>query len=121
ASLPYLQTYDIVSNRQISRQALARTNATIINKGPDDYSIVEPNILHLAITTDGEWLATIDEWKPPKGKSLLPDVDQDSLTENGDGQDSEIFLKFWKWDEKSKSWVFVTKVDSPHPSSSHSC
>lgn len=120
ASLPYLQTYDIVSNRQISRQALARTNATIINKGPDDYAIVEPNILHLAITTDGEWLATIDEWKPPKGKPLLPDVDQDSPTEN-DGQDSEMFLKFWKWDEKSKSWDLVTRVDSPHPSSSSSC
>lgn len=115
---PYLQTFDTYSDRHVARQALTRTNATIINSGPENDPILEPNVTQIAITADGEWLATIDEWKPLKRKIVLvnsTDSVRDPLVgEEGHGR--EVYLKFWKWSEKKKLWSMVTRVDSPHPS-----
>ncbi|KAI5805010.1 quinon protein alcohol dehydrogenase-like superfamily [Geopyxis carbonaria] len=108
---PYLQTFDTHSDRHISRQALTRTNATNVNQAPDHTAIAEPNIVGLAATSDGEWLASVDEWHPPRrGPSATSAVD----TSRG----REVFLKFWKWHGKRKEWELVTRVDTPHPSQS---
>ncbi|PWW72336.1 WD40 repeat-like protein [Tuber magnatum] len=117
SSAPSLQTFDISSNRQIYRQALTKNNVTSVNQGPDEYRIKEPNLPHLAITKDGKWLASIDEWKPPKKRPFNPNQDGRSLQED-DSDQSEVSLKFWKWGEKSLSWELATIVKSPHPSSS---
>jgi NET1-associated nuclear protein 1 (U3 small nucleolar RNA-associated protein 17) len=111
ASSPYLQTFDTYSDRHVSRQALARTNATIVNQDPNKTLIAEPNISFLAVTSDGQWLASVDEWMPKSssGKAGL------------DGQvpsrKREVHLKFWRWSEARKEWELITRVDSPHPSS----
>lgn len=104
---PYLQTFDTFSNRHISRQALTRTTATTINQAPDHSRIAEPNITHLAITADGEWLASVDMWERQSGS--------DDLHAASD-RHREIFLRFWKWSNNLKEWELVTRVDFPHPS-----
>ncbi|CUS13140.1 unnamed protein product [Tuber aestivum] len=117
SSASSLQTFDISSNRQIYRQALTKNNVTSVNQGPDEYKIKEPDLPHLAITKDGTWLASIDEWKPPKKKAFHSNEDSRSLQE-GESDQSEVSLKFWKWNERSLSWELATIVKSPHPSSS---
>lgn len=118
AASPYLQTFDTYSDRHVARQALTRTNATIFNSGPEQDLTKEPNVGFIAITADGEWLATVDEWKPPKRKTVVNDADVEagSPYAEEDGHGREVYLKFWKWSEKKKIWELVTRVDSPHPS-----
>lgn len=76
-------------------------------------------MVHVAITADGAWLATVDEWKPPKRKTVVDGaiVEQNSLIEEEEGHGREVYLRFWNWSEKKKIWELVTRVDSPHPSS----
>ncbi|PVG01982.1 WD40 repeat-like protein [Serendipita vermifera] len=51
----------------------------------------------VAISQAGEWLATVDM--------------RDGSSE---GFGLEIYLKFWFWDEMTKTWHLNTKIDSPH-------
>lgn len=118
ATSPYLQTFDTYSDRHVARQALTRTNATTFNSGAEHELIQEPNVGFIAITVDGEWLATVDEWTPPKRKTVVDgaDVEEGSPYAEEEGHGREVYLKFWKWCEKKKIWELVTRVDSPHPS-----
>ena len=112
ATSPYLQTFDTYSDRHISRQALTRTNATVTNHTPDNVPIPEPNVVLLAITKDGKWLASVDEWQPLKKNYL----GEDPVLSLGTGKKQEIFLRFWNWNEARKEWQLITRVDAPHPS-----
>ncbi|KAL2824726.1 hypothetical protein BDW59DRAFT_172669 [Aspergillus cavernicola] len=108
-SAPVLQTYDIRSNTHISRQALARTNATTLNIGPDGTQILTPDIKHLGVSEDGKWMATIDSWSPyPQDVEAL-DSETNVLSEL-----DEIYLKFWRWNVSSSLWELVTRIDKPH-------
>lgn len=116
---PYLQAVDLKTAHHVSRQALTRTNATDINIGPEQNKIVEPRVTFLQTTSDGRWLATVDEWSPP-----WRDLAQLS-TEEGEGTWSklarrrikrEVHLKFWSWNSVSQQWELVTRVDGPHSS-----
>ncbi|PYH88732.1 WD40 repeat-like protein [Aspergillus ellipticus CBS 707.79] len=108
-----LQTYDIRTNRHISRQALARTNATALKIGPEGSSIVTPDVSHMSVSQDGKWMATVDQWSP-----YLRDMQTLSRSEsNLDGHfegSMDIFLKFWRWNGSSNLWELVTRIDSPH-------
>jgi len=108
ASSPYLQTFDTYSDRHVSRQALARTNATILNQGPDNAFVSEPDISFLAATSDGHWLASVDEWQPPKSDEAFQNLNVE--------RKREVYLKFWRWSEARREWELVTRIDSPHPS-----
>ncbi|KAI5807716.1 hypothetical protein DFH27DRAFT_497873 [Peziza echinospora] len=105
---PYLQTYDITTDRAVAKQALARTNASDFKIGPLGNTLVEPNVALLSISNSGEWLATLDEWTPPSN-----DLTDSTDPELVDGK--EVYLKFWRKDEKN-GWGLATRVDSPHPS-----
>ncbi|KAJ5580135.1 uncharacterized protein N7459_006120 [Penicillium hispanicum] len=107
-----LQTFDIRTNSHISRQALARTNTTTLNVGPDGSSIIAPDIWHMDIAQDGKWLATVDTWTPHP-------QDMEALARNVSKKETsellpEIFLKFWKWNTSSSMWELVTRIDGPH-------
>lgn len=108
-----LQTYDIRTNSHISRQALARTNATTLTIGPEGSEITTPDITHLNIAQDGKWLATIDSWRPnPQDREALG---LSRLATDSDAEDcQEILLKFWRWNNSSNCWELVTRVDGPH-------
>ncbi|EIT72310.1 quinon protein alcohol dehydrogenase-like superfamily [Aspergillus flavus] len=108
-----LQTYDIHSNNHISRQALARSNATTLKISPEGSQIAAPNVTHLGVSPDGKWMSTVDIWSPNPH-------DIEALDCNGTGMRSiaagyqEIFLKFWKWSKSSDLWELVTRIDGPH-------
>lgn len=116
-SASYLQTCDLVTGQQISRQALTRTNMTALNQGPEHNTIQEPNVTHLQTSCDNEWLATVDVWSPP-----LCDFESSSysLSRVKEKQLSrlEIYLRFWSWNEVDKVWELVSRIDNPHPSDS---
>jgi NET1-associated nuclear protein 1 (U3 small nucleolar RNA-associated protein 17) len=112
-SNPFLQTFDLGSAHNLSRQALTRTNITNVNAAPSTHRLSEPRVTHMKISHDGKWLATVDEWTPPareydflkhRGKDLSVEVQQRR----------EVFLKFWQWSKESDLWELVSRIDSPH-------
>jgi len=109
---PVLQTYNIHTNNHISRQALARTNTTVLKISPEGSEITTPDIKYLDIVQDGKWMATVDCWSPfPQDTKAL------GLSNTGDGRANsreETFLKFWKWNGSSNLWELVTRIDGPH-------
>ena len=111
--LPCLQTFDFGTNRHVSRQALARTNTTNLNSGPDTLKIDEPVVKFVQCSNNGTWLASVDEWEPP-----IRDLEHVSLRgtelDYGQHRQREVFLKFWQWNPDSKEWALVTRVDGPH-------
>lgn len=108
-SAPVLQTYDLRSGGHISRQALARTNATTLNTGPDGTQNLTPDIKQLCLSGDGKWMATVDSWTP-----YPEDVEALDIDCGGRHGLEEVYLKFWLWNESSSFWQLVTRVDSPH-------
>lgn len=111
----FLQTVDITSGHQIMRQALTRTKATDLNVGPESNSIQEPDVVLMKLSDDGLWLATVDEWMPPK-RDLAALTFSDERTATEQARRREIFLKFWSWDNESRIWALVSRFDDPHGS-----
>jgi NET1-associated nuclear protein 1 (U3 small nucleolar RNA-associated protein 17) len=107
-SMPFIQAYDWAVGRHISRQALARNNATNINVGPGGVTVKEAHITHLSISQDGEWLVSAETWNPETGSRS--DEDQPKI------QRRETFLKFWQWSDARDQWVLQTRIDAPHQS-----
>lgn len=107
-----LQTYDIRANYHISRQALARTNTTTLNVGPEGSPIVAPDVRNMDILQNGKWLATVDSWTPhPQDVEAFSDKASNRATTN---LPLETYLKFWKWNASSNIWQLVTRIDGPH-------
>jgi NET1-associated nuclear protein 1 (U3 small nucleolar RNA-associated protein 17) len=109
----FLQTFDLATSRHVARQALTRNNVTDFNVGPEDTPIVPPDVTHIALSHDGLWLATVDEWMPPASdlEHLISDhSDVESLRQSR----REVYLKFWRWDDKEDLWTLTTRADSPH-------
>ncbi|EEH50440.1 uncharacterized protein PADG_06519 [Paracoccidioides brasiliensis Pb18] len=110
SSASSLQTFDLLTGQHVLRQALARTNVSVIQTGPQGTELTTPDIKYLGITSDGEWLSTVDEWLHyPQDVSVLYPT---SITHGKEKR--EIFLKFWRWNESSKEWELSTRIDSPH-------
>jgi NET1-associated nuclear protein 1 (U3 small nucleolar RNA-associated protein 17) len=113
-SLSYVQTFNIQTGSHISRQALTRTNVTALNKGPEGTPILPPSVELMELSANGQWLATIDSWTPPQR-----DVEaSSSALLSNNVQRSEIYLKFWRWNDTREIWELAARVESPHISSS---
>lgn len=111
SNAPMLQTFDIRSNSHISRQALARTNTTILTTGPEGLPIVAADVRQMDLVHDGKWLATVDTWTPhPQDVEA---VVCNGLKVESPSPQSEVHLKFWKW-TASDMWELVTRIDAPH-------
>ncbi|GES57823.1 WD domain protein [Aspergillus terreus] len=105
-----LQTYDIRTDSHVSRQALARTNATTLNVGPEGSRIDTPDVALLDVAHDGKWMATVDTWSPHQQDISVLDLS----TGGSDQYAAEVFLKFWKWSNATKAWELVARIDGPH-------
>jgi NET1-associated nuclear protein 1 (U3 small nucleolar RNA-associated protein 17) len=112
-STPFLQTFDIASNHNVSRQAITRTNTTNKNIAPSAHSISEPVITQMQIGHDGAWLATVDEWLPPKHDVEFLGHSGMNL-EDEQRRRREVYLKFWQWNKTDESWGLVSRIDAPH-------
>jgi NET1-associated nuclear protein 1 (U3 small nucleolar RNA-associated protein 17) len=113
-SQPYLQTFDIANQRPVARQALTRNNATDPNIGPDGQRIIEPNVKFLQLSHDGQWLATVDEWLPPRADTAFLNEGNAEFSEEQRMLRREVYLKIWRRDEKNGQWVLETRIDAPH-------
>ena len=111
----YMQTFDVGGCSQISRQALTRTKITTLNMGPESNIIEEPSVTHIQPSHDGQWLATVDVWMPPKSDLARFAFDQERVIEEQIFH-QEIYLKFWSWNEDNKLWELVSRIDNPHAS-----
>ena len=109
----FLQTVDIKSGWQISNQALARTQVTTLNMGPESNLIEGPNVKLLQISHNDQWLATVDEWTPPMldVESLAIDAEASMMAQK---LRMEVFLKFWEWNGDTKNWELISRIDAPH-------
>ena len=108
----FLQSLDARTGNQTSCQALTRTNTTTHNIGPEGNRIQAPQVTHLAVSTDAQWLVTVDEWMPPQ-EDLRPFFLDADLAEEQLSR-LETHLNFWSWNEAIKSWELSSKVDNPH-------
>ncbi|KAK4620228.1 U3 small nucleolar RNA-associated protein 17 [Fulvia fulva] len=125
ATRPFLQAFDIRNSRHISRQALSRNNITDFTTGPEKTLISPPDVALMAVSTDGKWLATVDEWVPPGtdlehvlAKTAGLDIAEVIELREEQQRRREIHLKFWRWDEAQEMWTLSTRADSPHALSS---
>lgn len=107
-----LQQFDIDSELQISRQALARNLTTVKNVAPTGQAVAEPNVDFIAISHDGKWLATVDSWKPLKADLASMYLDGDSPDSRG--HSSETCLRIWGWSDDENVWELVTRINEPH-------
>ncbi|QSL64654.1 hypothetical protein MERGE_001956 [Pneumocystis wakefieldiae] len=100
-SSTFLQSYDILGDHQVYKTEIIRMfHLETLEK--NGLTISKPKITHISLLMDGLWMATVDEWE-----SLNEDYD---LYE----ENTEIYLKFWKWDSTNKKWDLNTRIDSPH-------
>lgn len=118
---PFLQTFDIRNARHIHRQALSRNNVTDFNRGPENTPIIPPDVNLLAISSDGNWLATVDEWFPPAtdlehAVAKTTNMEPHDLAKVQEQQlrRREVYLKFWHWDHAQEIWTLSTRADAPH-------
>lgn len=112
----YLQTFDTLSANQISKQALTRTKDTIVNIGPELNPIEEPDIIHMQLSHDAQWLATVDEWVPPGSDLTIFAFNRQSEAEEQLSR-REVYLKLWRWDPQCKRWELSSRIDKPHSTS----
>ncbi|KAI1137211.1 sporulation protein [Hypoxylon sp. FL0543] len=105
-STPLIQTLDLTTMQNVSKQALTRTNPTDVNMTAKGYSITEPRITSIAYSADGKWLATTDEWQPPTR-------DVNSL-DGSPAERREVYLKFWAVSPNDQSLELVSRINAPH-------
>ncbi|KAF2033574.1 WD40 repeat-like protein [Setomelanomma holmii] len=113
-SEPYLQTFDIANQRAVTRQALTRNNATEPNMAPDGRRVAEPGVKHLQASCDGQYLATIDEWTPPKADTAYLNEGNAAISEEERLLRREVYLKIWRRDDRNGGWALETRIDAPH-------
>ncbi|SZF05928.1 unnamed protein product [Blumeria hordei] len=109
----YLQTFDLGTGQSVSNQALTRTNVTNVNAAPNSHNISEPRVTHLKVSSDGEWLATVDEWTPSANDLEFVGTGVKSISTEINHR-REVFLKFWKRNSSRNTWELVSRIDSPH-------
>jgi NET1-associated nuclear protein 1 (U3 small nucleolar RNA-associated protein 17) len=102
----------------VSRQALARTNATEKTIGPHANTLIEPTVTFLRVSDDGQWLASVDEWSSPTADLEQHALGSDQLGE-AQAQRREVHLKFWRRNEERAEWELVTRIDRPHTAGHH--
>jgi len=112
-STPQIQAFDTASFQGVMKHALARTVITEANMTNQGAPIVEPTVTKLAFSGDGKWIASVDEWRPPKGDSdifLMGSKTKEQVR----NERCEIYLKFWEAGPDGKALELVTRVNEPH-------
>jgi NET1-associated nuclear protein 1 (U3 small nucleolar RNA-associated protein 17) len=113
SSIPYLQTFDLGSGHNVSRQAFTRSHVTNVNITPSAHRISEPRVTHMKISFDGNWLATVDEWTPPTRDVEFLGHQGKSVNDERQHR-REVYLKFWQWNKENETWELVSRIDAPH-------
>ena len=92
-----IQSYDLDVDQQTTRLEVGDVTR-IKTTGAEKRMVRDPLVTMGAVSSNGLWLATVDEWVFEYGSDDVVGV--------------ETFLKFWRW--KQKGWILMTKIESPH-------
>ncbi|KAF3913866.1 hypothetical protein ABW21_db0203228 [Orbilia brochopaga] len=116
SAYPYLQTFDMSQDRGVAKQAITRTLASMKNANADGNRVHEPTVTALAVSGDGTWLASVDEWAAPARDFIDTAAPQPPRSQK---VAKEVTLRFWRWsdaDAKTESggWELVAMIESPH-------
>lgn len=113
-SAPILQSVDLETLRSVSKQALARTQPTDVNISSKGNAISEPAITHIAFSSDGNHLASVDDWQPPMRdiENMTAETREQFLQDR-----REVFLKFWTVGEGEEQLALTSRINSPHSTS----
>lgn len=111
---PFMQSYDVAADRHAFRQAMTRNNTTVVNIGPNRLRLKEPTLKYMQLSSDGKWLASVEEWVPPISDVHFVAEDR-AAAERGQAQRRETYLKFWLWSEE-KGWMLEARIDDAHQS-----
>lgn len=113
ASAPFLQTFDMTTSRQISRQALTRLNDTSSNIGPEGNRIVDPDVKHVESSANGKWLATVDEWSPHPNdlEDMCADPSDRPVAVEAHRSSQ---LRFWQYNDDLQLWALNSRIEMPH-------
>jgi NET1-associated nuclear protein 1 (U3 small nucleolar RNA-associated protein 17) len=91
--------------------------------GPEQTPIEPPDASLIAVSADGTWLATVDDWYPPATDIAAGGVELDRddalQVKEQQLQRREVHLKFWRWNAEDAIWTLSTRADSPHARSAH--
>ncbi|KAF4591950.1 U3 small nucleolar RNA-associated protein 17 [Ophiocordyceps camponoti-floridani] len=107
-SAPLLQTFDLKTFTSVSKQALALTMPTHVNLTTQGHAIDEPLITHVVFSSDGKWLASVDEWRPPQGKP------GDELDDQVIREWYDVHLRFWAVADNDEPMKLVARFNDPH-------
>lgn len=99
-----LQTVDPSTSRLMARTETSYVSHT--GKIGHEQPRTSQRIRQLAISSDGEWLAVVDEWEQ-RGEEK---IDIASSLKSGS---TEVHLKFWKRQQHS-TWDLSTRIEAPH-------
>ncbi|PHH70211.1 hypothetical protein CDD82_7261 [Ophiocordyceps australis] len=113
-SAPMLQTFDLENFTSVSRQALARTQPTHSNTTTKGFAVTEPVVSHIAFSANGQWLASVDEWRP--SIKDVPNVGGDFKRQTI-SERYEVYLKFWQVGPEGGSLALVSRINAPHSTS----
>ncbi|KAG0315602.1 hypothetical protein BGZ99_007355 [Dissophora globulifera] len=96
-----LQFYDPIKEQHIMELEITPRNKV---SRTDDKEIIPPRVMHCAFSSDkaGRWMATVD------GR------DDHETT-------PELYLKFWQYDDDTRTYILNTRVDAPHSKEITSC
>lgn len=108
---PWLQTVDLESLTARGRHAIARTHPTFTTVTSKGFPVVEPRVTHIQFSTDGRWLATVDEWLPTARDIGGMAVGIQDLLKK---QRREVYLKFWRVGDGDEPFALVTRINAPH-------
>lgn len=96
-----IQAYDAIRNEQMFVQNAAPLLAT--GKVRSETRLLDPVVLQVAFTHDGEWMCTFDSVSASEVDNLLSK------------NDKQYALKFWKHvDVPGAPWELLTKIMDPH-------
>ncbi|KAF0379969.1 WD40 repeat-like protein [Gigaspora margarita] len=87
-----IQFYNPHSDRHVMEHEVSQR--TMISRAFEK-DIVYPNVNHVSFSSNGNWMATVDSRE--------------------DGETTpELYLKFWKFDPNSQTYVLNARIDNPH-------
>ncbi|PHH72170.1 hypothetical protein CDD80_4728 [Ophiocordyceps camponoti-rufipedis] len=107
-SAPLLQTFDLKTFTSVSKQALALTMPTHVNLTTEGHAIDEPLITHVVFSSDGKWLASVDEWRPPQGNA------DNGLDDQVIREWYDVHLRFWAVADNDEPMKLVARFNDPH-------
>ncbi|KAK0631788.1 WD40-repeat-containing domain protein [Immersiella caudata] len=112
-STPQVQVFDTSSFRGVTKHVFARTNPTDANITNHGAPIVEPTVTKLAFSGDGKWLASVDEWQPPRADTEVF-ITGKKTAEEVRRERREIYLKFWEVSADGSAVELVTRIEEAH-------